>query len=69
MTYALADIHGEYDMFLEILDKIKLKETDTLYILGDIFDRGSHPVRVMLKLMEMPNAVCIVGNHALMALE
>lgn len=69
MTYALADIHGEYDMFLEILDKIKLKETDTLYILGDIFDRGPHPVQVMLKLMEMPNALCIVGNHELMALE
>lgn len=67
--YAVADIHGEYGMFMELLDKIGLKETDTLYILGDVLDRGPHPIKVLLKLMEMPNAVPIVGNHELMALE
>ena len=39
-TYVIADIHGEYNMFLELLDKIGLKPTDTLYILGDVIDRG-----------------------------
>lgn len=68
-TYVISDIHGEYDLFMELIDIIKLKETDTLYILGDILDRGPHPIKVLLKLMEMPNAVCIVGNHELMALE
>ena len=68
-TYAISDIHGEYDMFLELLERIKLKDTDTLYILGDILDRGPHPVKVLQKLMEMPNAICLVGNHELMALE
>ena len=39
--YAISDIHGCYDMFLEMLDKIQFDETrDTLYILGDIMDRG-----------------------------
>ncbi len=56
-------------MFMELIDKIKLKETDTLYILGDVFDRGPHPIKVLMKLMEMPNAQLIVGNHELMALE
>lgn len=65
----IADIHGEYDMFMELLDKIKLEDKDTLYILGDVLDRGPHPVQVLLKLMEMPNAVCLAGNHELMALE
>ena len=68
-TYVISDIHGEYDLFMELLDIIKLKETDTLYILGDILDRGPHPIKVLLRLMEMPNVVCIVGNHELMALE
>ena len=54
---------------MELLDKINLKETDTLYILGDIIDRGLHPIMKLLKLMDMPNAICIVGNHELMALE
>lgn len=68
-TYVISDIHGEYDMFMEMLEKIGLKEEDTLYILGDIFDRGPHPIKTLLKLMKMPNAVCLVGNHELMALE
>lgn len=68
-TYVISDIHGEYQMFMELLDKIKLKETDTLYVLGDVLDRGPHPIKTLMKLMEMPNAICIAGNHELMALE
>lgn len=68
-SYVISDIHGEYDKFIELLDKIKLKDTDTLYILGDILDRGPHPIRTLLKIKEMPNAVCIIGNHEVMALK
>lgn len=53
----------------ELLEKIKLKETDMLYILGDILDQGPYPIKVLLKIMEMSNAVCLVGNHELMALD
>lgn len=68
-TYVISDIHGQYDMFMELLDKIKLKKTDTLYVLGDVLDRGPHPIKTLRKLMKMPNAICMVGNHELMALE
>ncbi len=68
-TYVISDIHGEYDKFMEILKIINLKDDDTLYILGDVVDRGPHPIKTLLKLMEMPNVICIVGNHELMALE
>lgn len=69
MVFVTSDIHGEYDKFIEILKQIQLKDTDTLYVLGDVVDRGPHPIKVLLKLMEMPNALCIVGNHELMALD
>ena len=39
-TYVMADIHGEYDMFVKLLEKIRLKDSDTLYILGDILNRA-----------------------------
>ena len=65
----MSDIHGQYDMFMELLDKINLKDTDTLYILGDVLDRGPHPIKTLQKLMEMPNVICLVGNHEVMALE
>ena len=68
-TYVVSDIHGEYELFIRLLEEIRLKETDTLYVLGDILDRGSHPIQIILKLMEMPNVVCLTGNHELMALE
>ena len=27
-TYVISDIHGEYKMFIELLDKIDLQDTD-----------------------------------------
>lgn len=68
-TYVISDIHGQYNMFIELLDKIDLKDTDTLYILGDVLDRGPHPIKTLRKLMEMPNAICLVGNHEFMAMK
>lgn len=69
MNYVISDIHGYYDQFIELLDLKQLKDTDTLYVLGDVVDRGPNPIKTLLKLMEMSNAVCIVGNHELMALD
>ncbi len=68
-TYVMSDIHGEYEKFVEILEMIQLTQSDTLYVLGDIIDRGPNPIKVLTKLMSMPNAICIVGNHELMALK
>jgi serine/threonine protein phosphatase 1 len=69
MTYVMGDIHGEYDRFMEVFRQLDFDETDTLYVLGDILDRGPHPIKTLLTLMEMPNVVCLVGNHELMALD
>ena len=69
MIYCISDIHGEYDKFIEMLNLIGLRDEDTLYILGDVLDRGPHPIQTLLKIMEMPNAQFIIGNHEVMALE
>ena len=61
-TYVITDIHGEYDKFTTLLEKIDLKDMDTLYILGDVVDRGPNPVKTLLKLMEMPNVVLFHKN-------
>ena len=39
-TYVISDIHGEYEKFMELLEEIELEENDTLYVLGDVLDRG-----------------------------
>ena len=68
-VYVMSDIHGEYEMFMELLEKINLKDSDTLYILGDTIDRGPHSIKVLLKMMEMPNVIPIIGNHEVMFME
>ncbi len=61
-AYAISDIHGEYDKFNEVLKKISFKETDTLYVLGDVLDRGPHPIKTLLQLMDMPRMQYAYGE-------
>ena len=68
-SYVISDIHGEYDKFIRLLDLIDLKDEDTLYILGDVLDRGPHPIRTLHKIMEMPNVIPLAGNHEIMAIK
>lgn len=39
MTYFVSDIHGEYHLFLKLLDKLLFSDSDTMYVLGDIIDK------------------------------
>ena len=63
MDYCISDIHGYYDLFCRLLDKIKFGGGDRLYVLGDIIDKGPGSVRLAKLLFSMPNAYCIAGNH------
>ncbi len=68
MQYVIADIHGCYDSFLKLLDKIHFSEEDILYVLGDSVDRGPEPIRLLMDLSMRPNVYHIMGNHEFMAL-
>ena len=56
VTFVVSDIHGEYELIIRLLEN-PLEETDTLYVLGDILDRGPHLIQIVLKLMEIPNTI------------
>jgi len=68
MQYVIADIHGCYESFLKLLDKIHFSDEDTLYVLGDSVDRGPDPVRLLMDLSMRGNVYHIMGNHEYMAL-
>lgn len=68
MIYCVSDIHGEYDKFMRLLEKIHFSDSDVLYVLGDVFDRGLHPIQVLFEMMKHPNIIPIVGNHELMGI-
>lgn len=63
MDYCISDIHGNYDLFCRLLDKIKFCDKDKLYVLGDIIDKGQDSIRLAKLLFSIPNVCCIAGNH------
>lgn len=67
MTYVMSDIHGEYQKYICMLDKIEFSDDDTLFVLGDIIDRGEEPVKILTDMSMRPNVYPIYGNHELMA--
>lgn len=69
MTYVLSDIHGNSQRFQSILSQINLQPEDTLYILGDVIDRYPDGGRLLRRIMKMPNAKLLLGNHELMMLD
>ncbi|MBR4636991.1 MAG: metallophosphoesterase [Clostridia bacterium] len=69
MIYIIADVHGNTRRFDSIMEQIGLRESDTLYVLGDVIDRYPDGIRLLRRLMAMPNAKLLLGNHEHMMLE
>ena len=69
MIYAISDIHGCYDKYKKLLKKIHFGLDDTLYVLGDVIDRGPDGFKIMLDMAQRPNVVNLMGNHEAMALD
>ena len=67
--YVISDIHGESDRFHEMLEKIHFSDSDTLYIIGDVVDRGPHGITLLQEVMATPNMVMMLGNHEYMMLQ
>lgn len=68
MVYAISDLHGCYDLYIKMLEKIKFSDEDTLYILGDVTDRGEDGIKILQDMMKRENVVPILGNHDYTAL-
>ena len=68
MVYCISDIHGEYDRYLSMLELIHFTEEDTLYVLGDVIDRGKQGIETLLDIMGRANVQMLLGNHEYMCL-
>ena len=68
MQYAVSDIHGCYDKYIQLLRRFDLRPTDTLYVLGDMIDRGPDGLKILLDMSMRPNIVPFLGNHEYAAL-
>lgn len=65
MIYTVSDVHGRYTEFLLLLGKISFCETDTLYVLGDVVDRGKENLKMLEFCRSRSNVILLKGNHEL----
>lgn len=68
MIYVMSDLHGAYEKYLEMLEKINFSDDDTLYVIGDVIDRGQDSIKILQDMMNRYNVYPILGNHELMAI-
>ena len=68
MIYVMSDIHGNARRFESVMKQIHLQPDDTLYVLGDVIDRYPDGIKILRKLMKLPNAEMLLGNHEYMML-
>jgi len=65
--YLIGDIQGCDDALERLLTHIAFSPSrDTLYVLGDLVNRGPHNAQVLRRLMAYgSSAQCVLGNHDL----
>ncbi len=65
--YVISDIHGCYDTFISLLQKINLQKYDQLFLLGDYIDsetKGDKVLDYIIELNELNyNIFPLRGNH------
>lgn len=64
-NYAIGDIQGCYDEFMQLIDKIAFnKSTDTLYLVGDLINRGPQSLKVLEWIYQNQDSIItVLGNH------
>lgn len=69
-TYAIGDIQGEFDVLMRLVERIRFApETDRLWLVGDVVNRGPKSLEVLRWLHRHRAAVTMVlGNHDIYAL-
>lgn len=61
--YVISDIHGCFREFIALLKEVNFSEKDTLYVLGDVVDRGPEPIKCLKYIIERENIKMLKGNH------
>lgn len=65
-TYAVGDIQGCYDELMQLLEMVQFSKKDTLWVAGDLVNRGPKSLQTLRYLKSLgKRAVIVLGNHDL----
>ena len=66
-VYCISDLHGHYQIFLEMLKKISFGDQDEMYVLGDCNDRGVFAYEIYDYIFKHDKNIHLIkGNHEVM---
>lgn len=67
MIYVMSDIHGMYDKYKMMLEKLSLEPEDALFVLGDVIDKGPDGIRILADMRYRANVYPVLGEHEYLA--
>jgi serine/threonine protein phosphatase 1 len=67
-VFAVSDLHGQFKTFAKGLETIGFSDSDVLYVIGDVIDRGPDGIKLLQYIREHDNMDLIIGNHEFMML-
>ena len=67
--FVVSDIHGHARAFDRALELAQPGSDDTVFVLGDMVDRGPDPLGVIDMVRALPNVRVLMGNHEEMLYE
>jgi len=66
----IGDLHGRADLLEKMLARLADDAPDAqLIFVGDYVDRGPESAAVLERVMSLPDAICLMGNHERMLLD
>ena len=68
MNYVISDLHGHFEKYTEMLKTIHLKDSDSLFLLGNVCDKGPAPFAIMQDALLRCNVFPIIGRSDYKAL-
>lgn len=63
MVYVVSNLYGRFDKYEKLIKKINLKDSDVLYILGNIVDFGDDSIKLVNELSAQYNVYSVLGEH------
>ena len=66
--FAIGDIHGGLKALVQLLNKMEVKDEDTLIFMGDYVDgwsESAHVIQFLIELSQKISCIFIKGNHDL----
>lgn len=67
MTYVIGDIHGCFDKYEAMLNKMQPTDNDAVFVLGDVIGIGDDGIAILQDMMYRTNIYPVLGEQEYMA--